>query len=192
MDLLATSTVERGWKRVVLALLLLTSMPLPLPQLRGQEPAAGREYALKAVFLYNFCQFIDWPPRRFGTHKSPIIIGILGSNPFGNLLTETVQGEAVRGRPIHVEFYQSPAQAKNWHLLFISDAEFARHPAACATLRGHGVVTVGESDDFLNQGGMIALASEQNRIRVRIYLEPVSAANVEISSKLLRIADIKR
>lgn len=173
---------------MVLSLLLLGGVYTP----SGHAETAKREYALKAVFLYNFCQFIEWPPHRFESDKTPIVIGVLGANPFGSLLSETVEGEVVRGRNIHLEFYKTPAEAKKCHILFVSDEELARSPNVCTSLKGHHVVTVGESDAFLNRGGMIALTSEQNRIRVRIYLEAASGAQIEISSKLLRIADIKR
>ncbi|MEN3942676.1 YfiR family protein [Prosthecobacter sp. SYSU 5D2] len=190
MDLLTRKTAQRGWTAAVLALLLLL---LPgVPKVTAEAQINNREYSLKAVFLYNFCQFIDWPPQSFTTDKTPFVIGVLGSNPFGSLLSETVEGEMVRGRGIRLEYYKSPAEARNCHLLFISDAELARHPGVFTTLNGHSVVTVGESDTFLDKGGMIALTSEQNKIRVRIFLQPVSAAKVEISSKLLRIADIRR
>ncbi|WP_166646949.1 YfiR family protein [Prosthecobacter fusiformis] len=172
----------------MLALLLLVN--IPSGSLQAEEE--GREYAVKAVFLYNFCQFIEWPRQQFPSANTPFVIGILGSNPFGSLLSETVQGEVVRGRSIRLEYYQRPADAHNCHILFVSDEELARNPNVCAVLRGQSVVTVGESDAFLERGGMIALASEQNRIRVRIYLEAVGASKIEISSKLLRIADIKR
>jgi hypothetical protein len=190
MDLLTFKTAHRRWTGAVLALLLL--LLVGMPKVTAEAQINSREYSLKAVFLYNFCQFIDWPPQSFPSDKTPFVIGVLGSNPFGTLLSETVDGEMVRGRSIRLEYFKDPAEARKCHLLFISDEELARQPNACSILHGHNVVTVGESDAFLDRGGMIALTSEKNKIRVRIYLQPVSAANVEISSKLLRIADIKR
>lgn len=188
MDLLTSRAVKRGWTGAVLALLLVAGMPWASVQ--AQE--SSREYSLKAVFMYHFCQFINWPPSRFQTDKTPFVIGVLGDNPFGNLLSDTVRGETVRGRAIELKHLKHPKEGQSCHLLFISDKALAEHPDAIAMVNGHSVVTVGESDGFLNQGGMIALTAEQNRIRVRIYLAAAAAAQVEISSKLLRIADIKR
>lgn len=189
MDLLTSRAVKRVWTGAVLALLLLAGMPRAAVLAKEES---SREYSLKAVFLYHFCQFIDWPPDRFQSDETPIVIGVLGHNPFGDLLSETVRGETVRGRPIQLKYLQHPREGRSCHLLFVSDQALKEHPDVFATVKGHGVVTVGESDGFLNQGGMIALAAEQNRIRVRIYLAVANAAQVEISSKLLRIADIKR
>src|ERR1700712_1267339 len=67
---------------------------------------ASREYQLKAVFLYNFAQFTDWPADAFAGDKSPIVIGVLGGDPFGPALDDTVRGETVRGHPLLVEHYR--------------------------------------------------------------------------------------
>lgn len=189
MELLNPVTVKRGWRGAALGLLLLFCVP----GAPAQTAAGGdREYAVKAVFLYNFCQFIDWPAGNFAHDKAPIIIGVLGGNPFGSLLGETVQGEVIRGRPIQLEFYQKPQDAVNCHILFVSDAAMARFPMVAGMLKGRSVVTVGESEGFLDQGGMIALPSVQNKIRLRVNLGTVRAEKVEMSSKLLRVADIRR
>ncbi len=189
MELLRTLAAKFGRRRAVLALLLVLCAPVAPVQAQQED---AREYALKAVFIYNFCQFIEWPSQRFASDNSPIVIGVLGANPFGTLLSETVQGEVIRGRSIRLEYYRRPSEAQNCHILFASDEEMARQPGLFAALRGRSVVTVGESEKFLDQGGLIALTSDQNRIRFTINLEAVRASKVEMSSKLLRLADIKR
>lgn len=188
MDILTSRAFKRIWTTAAVALLLAG---MPCAEVEAKEESS-REYSLKAVFLYHFCQFITWPPDRFQSDQTPFVIGVLGDNPFGNLLSETVKGEIVRGRPIQLKHLKNSKEGQSCHLLFVSDKALAEHPEVLATVKGHSVVTVGESEGFLNQGGMIALAAEQNRIRVRIYLAAAETARVEISSKLLRIADIKR
>ncbi len=172
---------------VTLALLLL----LPLRIACG-DPSADQEYALKAVFLYNFCRFIDWPDRAFASPDEPMVIGVVGDNPFGRLIEETVKGEAVRGRRIRVEYYRRLADIDRCHVLFVSASEMNRADDITEALAGRSVVTVGETEAFLDRGGMIALTADQNRVRLRINPAALRAENLVASSKLLRVAEIRR
>lgn len=148
------------------------------------------EYQLKAVFLFNFTQFVEWPPQAFTDTNSPLVIGVLGNDPFGSYLDETVRGETINGRPLTVQRYNTAEEIKHCHVLFISRSEAARLPQIFASLKGRSILTVGDADNFSRDGGMIRFATVANKIRLRIALEAAKAANLSISSKLLRPADI--
>lgn len=154
--------------------------------------APPNEYALKSVFLYNFCRFIDWPDIAFTSPSEPLIIGVLGNDPFGSLLDEAVQGEHFRGRPIQIEHYRSPHEIGHCHLLFVTGPETARMSEILAATAGKSIVTVGENEGFLERGGMIALAADRNRVRLLINPNALRAARLDVSSKLLRVAEIAR
>jgi len=175
----------------VRAVTLVLAWGLAFAAITGNTPAAetSREYSLKAVFLYNFCQFIEWPETSFASPTAPLIIGVIGDDPFGALLDETVQGEVLRGHPLRVERYRRSDDAGRCHLLFIPASEAGRAGSIVASLRGRSIVTVGESEGFLSQGGMIALVTEGSRVRLRINQAPLRAASLRVSSKLLRVAD---
>ena len=161
----------------------------------AQTPPPGgakSEYALKAVFLYNFCRFIEWPKSAFSSPNEPIIIGIVGDDPFGALLDEAIQGESQHGRSIRIEHYRKPEAIGHCHLLFVGRSEAIRLDAILAAVSGKSIVTVGETDAFLDRGGMIALTSERNHVRVHLNPEMLRAARLDVSSKLLRIAEIKQ
>lgn len=149
------------------------------------------EYALKSVFLYNFCHFIEWPNSAFNSANEPLVIGVIGEDPFGSLLKEAVQGETYHGRPIQIEHYRSIKDIKHCHLLFITRGEAAQLSAILEAVASKSTVTVGETDDFLERGGMIALPAERNRVRLRINANALRAASLDVSSKLLRVADNK-
>src|SRR5579864_2772057 len=152
--------------------------------------APPNEYALKSVFLYNFCHFIDWPDSSFTSPNEPLIIGIVGDDPFGSSLKEAVEGETYHNRPIVIEHYHGPRDIKHCHLLFVGRTEASRVDAILAAVKSKSVVTVGETEDFLDHGGMIALPADKNRVRLRIRPATMRAANLNVSSKLLRFADI--
>ena len=149
------------------------------------------EYALKAVFLYNFCRFIEWPKSEFASPADPIIIAVVGEDPFGHLLEEAVHDETVRGRSIQIQRYRNGDSIGHCHLLFISRSESRRVDGILAAVGGKSVVTVGETDAFIDRGGMIALTAERNRVRIHINPALLRAANLDVSSKLLRVAEVK-
>lgn len=153
------------------------------------RPAPAAEYQLKAVFLFNFTQFVEWPRDAFSDGQAPLVIGILGTDPFGGYLDETVRGEKVHNRPLVVRRYGSVAEIESCHVLFISRSEAPRLQEILARLRGRSILTVGDAGDFAENGGMIGFVSAQNKIRLRINLDAVKAAGLTISSKLLRAAD---
>ena len=174
----------RAGRIITSALLLLTT-----PGLVGQSVRAS-EYQVKAVFLFNFAQFVAWPPDAVPDSQAPLVIGILGDDPFGGLLDETVRGEHLGARPIVVRRYQRAEDIKRCDILFISQSENDRMEEILATLKNRPILTAGDGDGFANRGGMIHFFTSANHIRLRINLEAAQAANLTISSKLLRVAEI--
>jgi hypothetical protein len=174
-----------GIKRFAAGMALFALLASPLPA------APPNEYALKSVFLYNFCHFIEWPASAFNSPNEPLTIGVVGDDPFGSLLKEAVEGETYHGRPIQIEHYRTAKDIRHCQLLFVSRSETSHLDVILEAAGPKGVVTVGETDDFIERGGMIALPSERNRIRLRVNAAALRAASVDVSSKLLRVADIK-
>jgi hypothetical protein len=156
-----------------------------------QTPRAS-EYQLKAVFLYNFVQFVEWPAAAAQADRGPLLIGILGDDPFGAFLDQTVKDERVGARPIQVRRYREIADIKECNILFVSRSERDRVPEILSVLKNRPVLTVGDSEAFANRGGMIQFVTDKSRIRLRINLEAAQAANLTISSKLLRVAEVVR
>ncbi len=156
----------------------------------AQAQTVSAEYKLKAVYLLNFLQYVDFPKNVFADEKSPIVIGVLGSDPFGKALDDTVSGETVRGRPVEVRRYTQVKEVKGCQLLFISASESKRLNSILATLYKRSILTVSDADDFAIRGGMIKFVTENNKIRFRINRDAAQAADISISAKLLQLAEI--
>ena len=154
------------------------------------QTAPAQEYQLKAVFLFNFAQFVEWPPQAIPDRQVPLVIGVLGEDPFGAYLDETVRDEKVNNRPLAVQRYRRVEEIKSCHVLFISRSESDRLDEIFAGLKGRNILTVSDADGFAQRGGMIRFVTEKNKIRLRINLDAAKAANLTISSKLLRPAEI--
>lgn len=151
---------------------------------------ATPEYQLKAVFLFNFTQFVEWPATSFATGQSPFIIGIIGEDPFSTYLNDIISGEKVNGHPIVIQHYSHYEDTKNCHILFIADNGTNTIGQITTSLKKNSVLTVGDAPTFLMQGGMVRLITKNNKIQIQINLDATREANLVISSKLLRLADI--
>jgi len=152
--------------------------------------AAPTPGQVEAVFLFNFTQFVDWPPQAFAGPSSPIVIGVLGSDPFGASLDEVVRGETVNGHPLVVHRAQHIEELADSQILFISRSERARLASILAALKGRNILTVSDLEGFASEGGMIRFVLMENKVRLRVNLEATKAAGLTLSSKLLRVAQI--
>ncbi len=178
---------EKKWSGGWLAacVWLLTISPALLAQ-----TAPVREYQVKAVFLFNFAQFVRWPPETFPAPQTPLVIGVLGDDPFGPALDEAVRGEQVNNHPLLIQRYHRVEEIRDCQILFISQSESGRLDQIFDRLKGRSILTVGDADEFTHRGGMIRFVTEKNRVRLRVNLEVAKASNLAISSKLLRPAEI--
>jgi hypothetical protein len=154
------------------------------------QAAEPREFEIKAVFLFNFAEFVDWPVEAFREAQSPLVIGILGEDPFGAYLDDAVRGEKVRNRTLVVRRFSRVEDVSECQILFISGSEDTRLEQILASLKGRSILTVSDLDGFSRMGGMIRFVTEKSRIRLKINLEAAKAAGLTISSKLLRPAQI--
>jgi preprotein translocase subunit Sec61beta len=154
------------------------------PSLRAQAVQAA-EYHVKAVFLFNFAQFVDWPPAAFADSQASFVICILGDDPFGDFLDQTVRGEQFHGRTFAVRRYKSADELKTCHILFISEPGAE---AVLGQLKDRPVLTVSDDEAFAERGGMIRFITDHGRIKLEINPTAAEAANLTISSKLLRVA----
>jgi uncharacterized protein DUF4154 len=151
------------------------------------QSAPAAEYQVKAVFLFNFAQFVEWPPSAFSQSQTPLVIGVLGQDPFGAYLDETVRGERVNNRPLTVRRYRRVEEIQTCHVLFISRSEADRLDQILASLKYRKILTVADIDSASGSRVMIRFVTQQNKIRLQINPEAARVANLIISSKLLRL-----
>jgi hypothetical protein len=154
----------------------------------GQSPS--REYQLKAAVLFNFTQFVEWPATALPTGADPWIIGVLGENPFGTYLEELVSGEKMNGHGVIINYYKRADEIRNCQILFVYPGDRKKQEEVIAGLKNRSILTVSDDPAFPASGGMIRLFTRDNKIRMEVNLEASKAANLVISSKLLRLAEI--
>jgi hypothetical protein len=154
--------------------------------------AEVEEYRVKAAFLFNFAKFVEWPPQAFKSADEPIGLCLLGPNPFGSSLDQTVQGKTAGDRTFVVREIRDAQQAGACHIVFVSAAGWTQSRAVLGEIKQCCVLTVGETADFISSGGMINLRLEDARVRVEINPDAAERARLRISSKLLSLAEIRR
>jgi len=156
----------------------------------GWAQPISKEYQVKAVFLFNFARFVQWPSGALGKGKEPFRIGILGEDPFESFLDETVRGEKIDGHPLVIRRCQGLEDVNGCKILFISRSESARTQSLLANLSGRTLLTVSDMEGFTQKGGIIRFFTRENKIHFRINLEAAKRANLSISSKMLRLAEV--
>lgn len=146
------------------------------------------ERQLKAAFLFNFARFTEWPATAFATSNAPMVLGVLGKNPFGDDLERTLKGKTLNNHPLVIKEFHSPVEATNCQVLFISPSEKGRLLEILNSVRGFSVLTVSETEHFTETGGMINFVKEDNKIHFQINNDEAVKAGLKISSRLLSLA----
>jgi len=166
-------------RRLLLLVLALGGAPVTV----AAQAEVSTEYRVKAAFLYNFVKFVEWPaPAASG----PLTICAAGRNPFGTVLADTVRGELVNGRPLQARVILSPDAG--CHVVFV--ARGAATSAYLNAARNRPVLTVGESDGFIEQGGIANFYIDRGNVRFEINPEAAQRADLRISARLLQLARI--
>lgn len=168
-------------RRILILLFLLWSPP---PSGAG----APSEYQVKAAFLYKFARFVEWPAASFADPKSPLVIGILGEDPFGPMLDQAIAGKLVQGRPLQILRLARLDQPPPCHILFVGRPQEPNLAPIFALLGNRSVLTVGETDAFTRAGGMIRLLVSGQNVFFEINTEAAQHAGLKISSQLLKLA----
>lgn len=158
------------------------------PEAGGQTAVSAAQ--VKAVFLLRFAEFVEWPPEAFPDAQSPLVIGILGEDPFGRYLDEIARNQQLDNRPFAIQRYRRVAEIKTCHVLFISRSENVRLEQILGFLTSRRILLVGESEGFASRGGAIEFVPQGTKIRLKINSGVAQAASLTISSKLLRQAEI--
>lgn len=183
---------KRGvFMRLLFLGMLVASMVLPRSTAAGAgtPTAAPLEYRLKAAYLLNFCKFVAWPERAMEPAEAPIVLCILGRDPFGSAL-DSIAGKTVRGRSLEIRYATNLEEIAPCHLLFVSKSMENKLDDIVARTQSAPILTVGDMDGFAQRGGIINFFFKQQRIRFEINPAAAKNAAITISSQLLKLARI--
>ena len=149
-----------------------------------------REYQIKAAFLYNFVQFVKWPATAFSRSDAPFNIGILGDDPFGPALDDTVQGDSIDGHRLTIMRSPRVEELKDCQMIFVSRSEESHAGEILAQLGSRPILTVSEAENFARQGGDIDFYISEGKVRFEINPRAAAQCGLKISSQLLALGKI--
>ena len=157
---------------------------------RSAPVSPGREYQIKAAALYNVISFTDWPDTAFPTPNSPLVVAVLGEGPIAALLDQFVENETWHGRRIEIRRINSSAEARGCHVLYIARSAHGTWRTLAGQFATQPILTISDEGNFAQQGGIVQLAIDRNRLLLIVNLPAARAAGISISSKVLRLAQV--
>ena len=169
-------------RRVAVGVAVTLSFCLPIS---GHAETLSGEYSLKAAFIYNFAKYVEWPDSVF-KGKREFCIGTLGRSQIDRELVD-LAGKSVQGRNIVFRQFNSPEEASQCQVLFISRSELARLESILDYLKDVPVLTVADRDDFCRNGGMLSLVVESGKIAFDVNIRETLRARLKPNPQLLRL-----
>jgi hypothetical protein len=169
--------------RIVLTLSLLTN-----PILLEAQLATAAENRAKANFLAKIPSFIEWPEEALPSGPAPFVICIIGDFSLGVPLSESIRGITLHEKRAEIRGVRIEQELRSCHILFVSRFERKRYDRVLGSVRGLNVLTIGETPEFLDAGGIVSFSMREERLQFDVNLEEANKAHLKISSRLLALA----
>jgi len=174
----------------ILVALVVASVLSCAKMLVAADTPAASEAQVKAVFLFNFAKYVDWPPDALPSKATPITIGVVGADSFGDDLQRDVEGKTINGHPFVIKHMAWDSEWSGCQILFISRSEASRTGEILDKASALPILTVGENEAFARNGGIINFVLKNGNVRLSINLNAAKKAGLTISSRLLAVADV--
>ena len=166
--------------------MFITAVLMALPLASRAQKVSDQE--VKAAYLYSFAKFVDWPAGAFSNGGAAIRICLFSGDPLEPNLKEIVRGKSVANHPVMVVDVQSPEESRTCHVLFVGAAQDGHRRQILEVLRGAWVLTVGDAPEFTSDGGIIQFVLYKDRIQFEVNHKAALDAQLNVSSRLLRVA----
>ncbi|MDP2136213.1 MAG: YfiR family protein [Candidatus Didemnitutus sp.] len=178
----------KRYRSLLAAACLLLGLAVPLLMAQRRPESAPTELESKALFIFYFATFVDWPKVPGEGETGPLTVGVMGREELVEGLRRVLNNRTVRGRPIVVQPVDADAVAERLDIIFFGRDAPASQGAALTRLAGSPVLTVGETEGFCQRGGMINFYINEGRIFFEINPAATERAKLKLSSRLLSLA----
>lgn len=148
------------------------------------------EYKVKAAFLFNFARYTEWPDGSFEKADSPLVVAVLGEDPFGAILDATLDGKSLSGHPLQVRRHRHLKDLKDCHVLFVGRSEARSVKQILARLAGKHVFSVSDIPGFAVRGGTARFRIQRGKVAFEINTDAAARERLSISSQLLKLATL--
>ncbi len=147
---------------------------------------ANTNAKIKAVFLYNFTKYIDWPDKY---KEGNFVIGVLGTSPFYNDLSTLIHNKKVGSQEFEIKSFTTTTSVSGLcHILFIPAENSAQLPEVLKKMKGKSTLIVTEKLGLAKQGSAINFIIENNKQRFELNKNNIEKYNLKVSSTLEALA----
>jgi len=150
------------------------------------------EYEVKAAYLYNFIKFVQWPEEAFSDNMDPIVIGIVGDDPFIDKLKIFTEQKTVHSRHLVIEKYEPYHIINQCHVLYIVSVDRRFQVSILQRLERKWILTIGDAEYFTRIGGIINFITDEEHIGFEINITELQKSELVMSSQILKLATIIR
>jgi hypothetical protein len=151
-------------------------------------PTEASEYAVKTAFIYRMAELVTWPEKVLGEKDAPVRIGIVGTEPDAKATQQALSSRTIHGHSIKVVPLGDTEQAQSCHIVFVSRSGSLKPEKILKATTGRPILVIGESKDFIEQGGHINFVTVDDKIRFEINNAQARQDGLVISSRLLGLA----
>jgi hypothetical protein len=183
------SASGRSWPRradLILAVVAWSVLTV-VPALSADDSTVD-EYQVKAAFMLNLARFVQWPTAAFESTTSPLVVCVVGADPFGPALDQSLQGRSVFGHGVRVRRGVDPADNAGCHVLYLPSSEEPRLVDLLSHAKRASLLTVAEIRRFAEQGGIVALLIQDRRVRFEVNVDAAERAGLRIDARVLSLA----
>jgi hypothetical protein len=177
-------------KSRILRFIVLLLLVIPAASTSLGQGAPSRENQVKAAFIYNFAQFVEWPDDAFLGNGAPFVVGVLGDGALHATLEQALKGKTAGGREFAVRYFARTADITRCHILFVGASEQGRAAEVIQKVSHQGTLTVGDFDGFTAAAGVVRFMTEDNKLRFEVNVDAANDERLRVSSKLLKLARI--
>ena len=149
--------------------------------------ASVSEFDVKAALVFNFARYVEWPERAFASREAPLVLCVMGRDRFGTAFT-ALDGRKLQGRALKVRVGVTPEDSTGCHVAFVGDATERQVQLALRAVAGQPVLTVGDSEGFIDSGGAIGIVQGEQRLQFEVSRTALDQAQLKASSQLLKLA----
>ena len=152
----------------------------------GRLYAQEDERAVRAAFVFNLTKYVSWPQG----HRDRLVLGVTGQGNMGQVLKQVLEGKLSDGRRIDVRIHPSEVELLDCDVLYVEESSPAQIRATLGHVHSRAVLTVGDTDQFTREGGMVALVRSGDQIEIHVNLDSLRRRQLQMSSRLLSLAVI--
>jgi len=179
---------KRGWRNLACAAAVAVGCLTELNGVRAADDSVSGEYQMKANFLAMAPNFVEWPKDTSGRVTKTFQICVFGSFPFGTALAELTRTTEVNGKRVEVRWVHQESELGSCQIVFVSRSEDRHYGRVLAAMRDTSALTVGETPDFVETGGIVSLGTHGGGLEISVNLEAAQRARLKISARLLALA----